>query len=359
MKRYAILILSFAAAAVLSACRQDEPVYIEPDTMLGVKASSLVYQPDGGTGTITLDTDQPLTAESVQPWCKTSVSGNVVTVTADPYSGLETRYSTVTVRSGDKSVSLVAHQYGVIVRSFDFGDISTGNAAFEKEFTFDANTSRLEVTSDSEWVTTEVEGNKLTVKVAENASMDFREAVLTWKIGEMTDHFSVIQFDAVDAGLLGSWKWHGGNAATSRHTDFPMDATFAREDDGSFSLALNVSSRTYVIDLKIPDVQFAGKTVSVPLGGQIGTYTIVKTGAGYYVYLLVADGAAAVKYNDAVHEGRFIFNLSRDEGGKWHATAANPDFADKTLRLEMWTSENHLGSSDSQLALLDVYLDQQ
>ena len=68
----------------------------------------------GGSGTIVVDGNGTVTAESSLSWCSVSVSGNTITVTAPENNAFESRNAVIKIRSGNKSTEVVAYQEGLI-----------------------------------------------------------------------------------------------------------------------------------------------------------------------------------------------------------------------------------------------------
>lgn len=349
MKR--LILISMAMTAMLLAACQPQAVEEAPQAAtLKVVSGDLVFQPAGGTGTVTVEAEGTVTAESALPWCSASVSGKTITVTAQPYDGLESRYTPINIHCGDESIYIVAHQYGVILRSFAPEDIHLKNAAFETSFPYDANT-RIKAESDADWLSFTFGDDALGIRVAENVQKEYREARVNWSIGDFHDSFVVSQFDAAEAGLLGTWDWHG-YGGTRLTTDYAFTATLEETDKG-YNLHLVRTG----IDLNIP-VVLDGKTVKIPLGApSVGTY--VNGTKTYYTYPLFAAGTNAVQYDAAVTEGYYPLVLEKDaETGKWKATG-DPTFQEGlNFRFEFWLDETHTGASAQRLVQARCFMTQ-
>lgn len=118
MKR---IVYSLLAAAVLfSACDMIPRSSNEPDgsryaaaPALEILSKNVVFAPQGGTGTIIVNTSEAITARSERPWIAVSVSGSTVTLTVDRNESIESRYSTITLRAGDAMAEITAQQFGI------------------------------------------------------------------------------------------------------------------------------------------------------------------------------------------------------------------------------------------------------
>ncbi len=112
-------ILYFAIIACLtglvSACGDDsmENPYATDD-VLTVLSNDVQLPSTGGSGTIVVDGNGSVTAESSLSWCNVSVSGNTITVTAPENNSFESRNAVITIRSGNKSTEVVAYQDGLV-----------------------------------------------------------------------------------------------------------------------------------------------------------------------------------------------------------------------------------------------------
>ena len=80
---------------------------------LEILSKSVVFTPQGGTGTIVVNTTAPLTARSDRGWIDVSVSGNCVTLTVQRNESIESRYSSITLRAGGASAEVTAQQFGI------------------------------------------------------------------------------------------------------------------------------------------------------------------------------------------------------------------------------------------------------
>ena len=359
MKRiYTGMILSIALVAGWSCGKTDDDLFklnVKPEVTV-VSGADIAFKAIGGDGVIEVDGLQgtlEVTTQSAS-WCHLSVEGNKIKVSVDEYTGLESRYAVVQMKSGEAEGKTIVHQFGIIVKSFSPHDIGFRNNAGQVEIPYDANETVVQATSDASWLVLDNSTpNKLIVKVSENASKEYREAEVHWNIGEMTGTFFVSQFDLADAGLLGAWKWHGKQTGNNR--DFPMDATLKEAADGTYTLDIDYKTSSMTIDFSITGVTLGKNNLQLPLGAYIGTYTT--RNAEYEAFTLVEEGNARTTYGHAVTEGIFRLSINKTESGVWRATAIEEDFPDQFFRFEMWSDAEHTGTSASGLILKEIYLE--
>lgn len=361
MKRiYTGIILSLALAAGWSCGKTDEDLYkqnVKPEVTV-VSGADIAFKAIGGNGYIEVDGLEGALQATTQSssWCHLTVEGNKIKVEVDEYTGLESRYAVVEMKSGEAEGKTIVHQFGIIVKSFSPHDIAFKNAADQTSIPYDANETVVQATTDADWVVLDnSDPTCLTIKVTENASKEYREAEVHWFIGEMKGTFFVSQFDLADAGLLGAWKWHGKQTGNNR--DFPMDAVLKEEEDGTFTLDLDYSTSSVTLDLSIPGITLAKNNLLIPLGVMAGDY--VTKSASYKAFTLVEEGNARTTYAHAITDGVFRLALAKQDNGTWRATALEEDYPEKNFRFEMWTSESHSGTSGSGLILKEIYMDKQ
>ena len=362
MKRlYTGIILSLALAAGWSCDKNGEDLYklnVKPEVTV-VSGADIAFKAIGGDGYIEVDGLQGSLEATTQSssWCHLTVDGNKIKVVVDEYTGLESRYAVVNMKSGEAEGKTIVHQFGIIVKDFAPYDVAFRNGAGKKAFHYDANETVVQATTDADWIVLDntTYADSLIVKVADNASKDYREAEVHWNIGEMKGSFFVSQFDLAEAGLLGEWKWHGKQTGNNR--DFPMDAVLKEEEDGTYTLGLGTQTSSMTIDFSITGVTMARNNLLLPLGASVGTYTT--RSAKYYAFTMVEEGNARTTYDHAITSGVYRLALTKAENGTWKATAIEEDYPDKFFRFEMWTSDAHKGASGSGLILKEIYMDKQ
>lgn len=360
MKRHLINLALLALAA--TACEPQTPFeLLVPPTIDVTAGADIAFKAIGGNGAIEVapveGALQAVTAQS--DWCHLTVSGNRIQVEVDEYDGLESRYAIIDMSAGNATGKTIVQQFGVIVKSFTWKDVTVKNNSQTLEFSYDANGSQVHASSDADWLTFETTPEKMIVHVAANPGADYREADVHWSIGEVTGTILIGQFD-LSAGLLGEWEWHGAQQPNNR--DFPMEADLEESDDGNYSLSLSYKTTSVEIDLKIEDITLEGNRLMLPLGSYAGTYKMIRTGVTYYAFPIVAPGVTRLNFYEATTTGKVPFALAKDESGQWRATGDMSAFAkDMLFRFEMWSQlpeegENPDGLSSSGLTLANIYL---
>ena len=344
-----LIFCSLVIAAALSACNSKENLYIlnVPPTVDVVSGADIAFKAIGGEGTIEVaPTEGQLQATTSQSWCHLTVEGNKIHVSVDENVSIESRYAKVEMKAGEATGVTTVQQFGVIVREFNPKDVTVNNLAQDVTFPYDANETLIQATSDADWFTIIAEPEVLRIRVKENTSKEYRDAVISWNIGEVKGQFTLVQFDIADAGLLGSWKFVGMGGANFK-TPYEMTATLS-ENNGIYSLRLVYQTS---MDLTFDNVVLDKSRLMLPLGGMIGKRS------NYFVYPVIAAGTGGVTYDSAVTEGYFPMELTKGEDNKWHADGDLSGFDGGNFRFEMWRSEDHSGMSASRLVLKDITMD--
>ena len=363
MKRlYTGIILSIALVAGWSCDKNETDLYkqnVKPEVSV-VSGADIAFKAIGGDGYIEVEGLQGNLEATTQSssWCHLTVDGNKIKVVVDEYTGLESRYAVVEMKSGEAEGKTIVHQFGIIVKSFSPRDIAFRNAADETDISYDANETALLATTDADWITLDYSSlNHLVIKVAENASKEYREAEVHWSIGEMKGSFYVSQFDLADAGLLGDWTFYAVNAANGRaFSYYPLDAVLSEASNGTYTLKITKQSGNVDVDYNITGLILQKNRLMLPLGERIGTHKPNQNNQ-YQVFPLFAAGTSPVLYENAVTSGYFPFAIEKDnETGVWQATGDTSSFGDLVFRFEFWSDKNHTGTSNSRTALKDIYM---
>ena len=173
------------------------------DPELDIISKDLVFMPQGGSGSIVVNTKGTLTAYSSRPWLKVEVDGGRVSLTVDRNETIESRYSTITLKAGKASTELIAQQFGV-----------NSAYAWNDTYTFPYPGGELDLAYGEEgtvwvdltqapWVSAEVDEASRTIHFAvANSIYNYeRQVPLTITIGDSFSHNLTFVQEANPAGL--------------------------------------------------------------------------------------------------------------------------------------------------------------
>lgn len=186
------------ASALFVSCDiwpKDEPV--EPVVVndgLSVVSCDLEYLPEGGTGTIVASKSSSLAAVSDKTWCSVSVVGATVNVTVAPYTGKESRYSKITLTSGDETTDVTICQFGEVVGGLsDLGDITAPVEGDVVKVPVKLNVP-IKLETVESWIHPSYENNLITIVVDPNSEPMTRMGTVRYEAGSVSGFFEVTQY---------------------------------------------------------------------------------------------------------------------------------------------------------------------
>ena len=196
MKKFLNIILAFAAASLLFSCTENEPdgsQYAE-DPAIGIVSKDVVFAPGGGSGSIVVDATGKIYASSERAWLGVEVSGKTILLTASANESLESRYSTVTIVSGESSATVTAQQFGINSElvwddsySFAYNGGELALAYTETAYV------HISVPEGKEWISVDAADNVLTITVAPNAYKTTREGSVKFSAGAKEREVGIVQ----------------------------------------------------------------------------------------------------------------------------------------------------------------------
>ena len=192
MKRIYSFIALIAAVALFTACGSDDASYNATPT-LDIESADVLFEAEGGDGYITANTTSELTATTESNWVTLTVTGNVVTVTADPNITLDGRSAVIKLSAGGTEATITATQkasiYGVQSLEYEIGDYE---ASLEIPV---VHTMPVTVESNAEWITAvfNEETNEIEIVAENNDEADPREGTITISMGDYSDEITITQ----------------------------------------------------------------------------------------------------------------------------------------------------------------------
>ena len=166
MKKILCFILLLAGVTMVTSCGEDDATYT-PIAPLEILSNNVLFETAGGTGTITVNTSDALTATTAATWLSVSVSGNTVTVTAPENTSLNGRSGLIELKAGGKTANITATQKGLAFGMTEGLEYKVDDQANVLELNF-SNSLAPTVKSLDEWIQPTLDGTKLTLAIAEN-----------------------------------------------------------------------------------------------------------------------------------------------------------------------------------------------
>lgn len=356
--RYCIAPALLGLFLSLSACTDKDPVVTETVPAIKILKGEMVLPPTGGEDAFLIESENEVKAVADCPsWCHVTVAKGRINVKVDGYEGMESRYSGITLTAAGEQFRLMVQQSGIIV-ALDNKDINLGNTPDNVSLDYETNYP-ITFESHAEWlhVNTDEEG-RLAITVDENESKDYRKGYVAYNCGSYKDSVAVVQFNPVDAGMLGDYDWVFTNAAGRQMTyiafldEEPNPDDDALEAGEHFYLSVdNGSSLLCELTVKIDVFR-----MYLPLGRVIGTYTA--RGIDFTVVPLVAY-ARQVEFNNATHSGYYPFDFVKGENGKWTARPDHSAFMGDFFMFSTWEKADLSGESfENSIIMNDLVLQQ-
>ena len=193
MKKYLYILL--AGAALLAVACQEEKITYEIHDNITVVSQNLVFQPQGGSGEVVVEAESPVSATADLPWCNVTCNGMIVSVTVPEWTGKESRYAKITIKSGQETISLTAQQFGEVIGGLDMTDITSPAEGSVKEFNFVSNLP-VSMTSNESWIHIEVDEELQVIKITidKNSVPGTRTGVVNYSVGGHSSTFNVLQY---------------------------------------------------------------------------------------------------------------------------------------------------------------------
>ena len=196
----------FVCFLAFTGCDDDGGLNVADNELVVKKVVKTDLPAAGGSGTITVVTDQALGAVAADSWLTVSVSGEVVNVSAAENPNLTGRSTYVTIKAGTKSTIIAVTQYGISLMK-DAGDLKFGtDVADSLIIKFKSNVSAAFNPSKA-WISYSVVGDSVKVHVAENVTGLPRKGYLRYTLGNITDSIGVVQASVND--YIGTWGIYG------------------------------------------------------------------------------------------------------------------------------------------------------
>ena len=248
--RYSYILLTVLSLGLAVAC--GDPAGLE-DPGFRITASDVLFQPEGGTGTITLDAEG-VSAASDKDWCQVSVSGKTVTVTVPSYGGAYARSAEISLSDGRASRRALVYQYAVVVDSDMSASYAFDDAARVEDFSFRTN-APVEVLSDFDWLDGDYADGRFYLRIAENRTGDIRRGYLVISYqGELSDTVRVSQSE-FGKDIAGQYYLIGYTGSRESVSDYEAEITGTADAawlsiagiDGKMPIAYNDVERSFTI----------------------------------------------------------------------------------------------------------------
>ena len=195
MKKIYCFIALLAGLAAFTACSDDDATY-NPTPALEVSDVNVLFEAEGGSGTITVTTTGTVTATTESTWLTLSVSGNQVTATAPLNISLDGRSAKITLKANGAEAVVTATQKGSIYGLGDGNEYvvaDTENASVSIPVVH--TSADVIVTSLTEWLTASYNSSasEITVVAQSNDAEVERYGFVALQTGTVKDTLVIKQ----------------------------------------------------------------------------------------------------------------------------------------------------------------------
>lgn len=194
MKKINILWMLIGCLLLVTSCSDEEDSAV---SSLKVIKSNVSFPAVATTGTIEVESNSAITAESDQDWCTVAVNSNIVTVSVPTYTEIVGRNAVVEISNalGNKVRVPVSQSGGV----FTVGGNDLYNLSDEENVITVRVKSDYDYTVDApDWITGEKIKDGYKLAITENTTGNARKGVVTFNSQRGTKEITFIQFGLND-----------------------------------------------------------------------------------------------------------------------------------------------------------------
>lgn len=291
MKKILSSMMLLAAVMIFTACSSDIDYTPSENYVLQVVSANVSFGPNAASGQIEVTADQPVTAESSESWCTTSVNGNIVTVSVTDFADITSRNAEVIITSGERKVSVPVHQDGLSVALEANDNYIIANAGNADSPILIKNKSNCNVrySTTESWIHVTESADGFEIVVDANNTTDYRRGLFTAEAGTITKTVYIGQWGtedpSVEGKFLATWIEDEEEYAAQVQIVANPDAENSYLikgliDEGDFPLLYNARNGDYYI----------------PAGAFVGTWTYQRT--TYYLRSIIDYMDATGEYFD-------------------------------------------------------------
>lgn len=194
MKKILSFIVLLAGVAMFTACGNDDATY-NPVPSLEVSKADVLFEAEGGTGSITVNASSSLAVSVEGNWLTVSANGNTVSVVASPNASLDGRSAKITIKADNAEAVVTATQkgsvYGVVGGlSYELSDLADASVGIPL-----VHSSEVTVKSLTDWLTASFnnETSEIEVIAQSNDEEEDRIGYVAFETGIMKDTLEIVQ----------------------------------------------------------------------------------------------------------------------------------------------------------------------
>lgn len=226
MKRFLkISALSLAAILGFAACDNDEFVYVPEEPQVEIINSDIIFDANGGTGTVTVKAEGSISATCTSEWCSVSASGNTITATAQPNYGLDGRAAQILVTCNNQVTKLTAQQTGMV---FTYVDAQYVVEMAGGDIVINGNSTLPTTYEADDWIKVDNGLGAYLLTIGKNDSGDTRTGTVKISAGDVSATITIVQkFDRDFSGEYTFWRYKSSSETDANHVS--ADVTITRD----------------------------------------------------------------------------------------------------------------------------------
>lgn len=212
-----------AVAILLAACSSDDDLkgYVPNAETIEIVQNELLFPSVSSSATVEVGTDVTATLDAT--WCTATVSGHVVTVTAEANHSFEGRTALLTLTNGNASRHLPVQQLGMVLGTMPVSNRYAPTAGDDFTYTIRHDEPMTVATSEA-WVHATLDGEQLHVTIDSNEGGHIRRGLVITESAGYRDTLTIAQYDRQN-DIVGSYYilgYYGGNPDAPTATRFDL-----------------------------------------------------------------------------------------------------------------------------------------
>ena len=253
MKKIFSFIAILVGVAMFTSCGEDDATYTAV-TPLEVSNVNVMFEAEGGIGTITVNSRDAVSATTESAWLTLAVNGNQVTATAPANISLDGRSAKIVLKAGGAETTVTATQKGSIYglvngRGFEIADSMNAFVNVPVQ-----HTGEVTVKSLTEWLNASFnkETNQIKIVAQSNEEEDPRIGYVAFATGTIQDTITIVQkgmvFDVQPTNITVDNKGGKQNIAVAHSKSVTIESSAdwftAVFDSRTSQIQLTVSANT-------------------------------------------------------------------------------------------------------------------
>ncbi|MBQ7420507.1 MAG: BACON domain-containing protein [Prevotella sp.] len=364
MKKILSLIVLLAGVTMFTSCSSDDATYT-PTPKLEIGAADVLFEAEGGNGSITLNTSSAVTATTDADWLALSVSGNKVNVVANPNITLNGRSALIKLKAGETEATVTATQkssiYGIPSLEYEIAD-------YQASLDIDVvHNQTVTVESQADWLTAvfNEETSQIEIVAEDNNEADPREGIIKITMGQYTDEIVITQIGLLLKPEVEILKTTDDAASLTVSVSHSRTVTVKSNDDW-ITATWNARTNVLTCAVKANDTGWRRTgTVTLTSGPATQTVTIsqfdfVKDVQGNYVFWYYNSGWQSMNVvlsATSSTEGTLTWKARYTTVDAPFVMPVTFDAATESFSIENWLDleQKYSRSADNTVYTLSVY----